>query len=100
MGADGLANYYREISVVDATGVDEITTEASAARATISCREGVVSVSTAEGVSVVRLSVASTTGATVWSGKANQADLNSLPHGIYVVSVYTNRGTVTRKVCL
>ena len=100
VGADGLANYYREISVVDATGVDDITTEASAAGVTINCREGVVSVSTAEGVSVVRLSVASTAGATVWSGKANQADLNSLPHGVYVVSVYTNRGTVTRKVCL
>lgn len=100
VGADGLANYYREISVVDATGVDEITTEASAAGATISCREGVISVSTAEGVSVIRLSVASTAGATVWSGKVNQADLNSLPHGVYVVSVYTNRGTVTRKVCL
>lgn len=96
-GAGGLANYYREVRVVDATGIDVTPTD-DAAVVTLTADNGAVYVQTAAGVNVNRLVVTSASGSVVWSGAGTVIDLQGVPRGIYLVSVFTDKGTVTRKI--
>ena len=99
VGANGLANYYRVFSVVDATGIDTevaqrdvtIAADLSGSAVTIAARPGVV---------ISRVVMTAASGAVVWAGQPTDGriDMTALPAGVYVVSVYTNRGVTTRKV--
>lgn len=99
VGANGLANYYRVFSVVDATGIDTevaqrdvtIAADLSGSAVTIAARPGVV---------ISRVAMTAASGAVVWAGQPadGRVDMTALPAGVYVVSVYTNHGVTTRKV--
>ncbi len=97
VGAGGLVNYYREVRVVDATAIDSPKTEQSAL-ATVSCAGGVVTVCPAIGVNVDHITVTSVAGTLVCNGVDTTVDLSAMPRGIYLISVFTDKGTVTRKV--
>ena len=99
VGANGLANYYRIFSVVDATGID---TEVAQRDVTIAAdlSGNAVTIAACPGVTISRVVMTAASGAVVWAGQPTDGriDMTALPAGVYVVSVYTNRGVTTRKV--
>ena len=97
VGAGGLANYYREVRVVDATGIDGVAAD-DAALVTLSVDNGIVYVRPTAGVSVNRLVVTSASGTVLWSGAGTEINLQGIPRGVCLVSVITDKGTVTRKL--
>ncbi len=98
VGANGLGNYYREVRVVDATGIDANPAE-EAKPVTLTADNGVITVNAATGVSVSKVVVTAVSGAVVWRGAERMIDLKAMPNGIYLISVYTDKGTFTHKIC-
>lgn len=99
VGAGGLANYYREFTMGELTSIDAAQTDAPVSVSPHRVSD-VLTIRTVEGVSVNRVVLTTPAGAQVWSGKptAGTIDLSSMPRGLYVVTIYTNRGAKSDKV--